>query len=122
MCKYQNLTEVFHNGKLVVKDNVLIQPDLIPIRSIGIMEDFTHQGSLIFYSTKAGVDKHQIVLDLLERSKGHGDIEVGISVLEEDGFIVRALGQGGEALHSFFLEVQDFLWEHAPVIEPLPIK
>jgi urease accessory protein len=44
--------EIYHEDKLVVKDNVLIQPDLIPINSIGNLEQYTHQGTLIFYSTK----------------------------------------------------------------------
>lgn len=108
---FQNLTEIYHNNKLVVKDNILIQPELIPIESIGILENYTHQGSLIFYSTKTDVEKDELVNNLFEVSKNHTNIEVGISVLDDNGFVIRALSQGGEAMYKYFLEAQDLLWE-----------
>lgn len=108
---YQNITQFFHNNQLIVKDNIIIKPDIIPVNTIGILEDYTHQGSLLFYSTKTGVDKDKLVRALLEKAKTHETVEVGISSLDEAGFVVRALGHGGEAIHSFFLQIQDFLWD-----------
>lgn len=111
---YHSTTQVFYKNRLVVKDNVLIQPDLIPISSIGILENYTHQGSLVFYSSKADVDKKALVNLFLERAEKHHYIEVGISALEGDGFMVRALGQGGDAIHRYFIEIQDYLWDMNP--------
>ena len=59
--------EIYHNNKLVVKDNVVIQPDLIPISSIGNLEQYTHQGTLIFYSTKENVDKQGLIKRVLKQ-------------------------------------------------------
>ena len=109
--RFQNLTKIYHQNKLVVKDNVLIQPDLIPISSIGILENYTHQGSFIFFSTKPETDKVTLVETLLETAKKHTNVEIGISVLDGNGFVIRALSQGGEAMYNYFLAAQDLLWE-----------
>ncbi|WP_292011138.1 urease accessory protein UreD [Chryseobacterium sp.] len=109
--RFQNLTEIFHEDKLVIKDNILIQPDLIPISSIGNLEQFTHQGTLIFFTTK---DQDipvliEIIFTLMESYQE--EMEIGISEMEEKGFVVRALGYGGEVMYNFFLKIQDILWE-----------
>jgi len=109
--RFQNLMEIYHENKLVVKDNVLIQPDLIPISSIGNLEEYTHQGTLIFYSTKENVAKDNLIETLLESSETYWeDMEIGISAMEDNGFVLRALGNGGEIMYNFFLHVQEILW------------
>lgn len=109
--KFQNLTEIYHKDKLRVKDNVLIQPDLIPIKSIGNLEEYTHQGTLIFYSTKEDLDKNDLIEIIYTQIESQHEMEIGISVMEDNGFIIRALGNGGEVMYNFFLKVQEILWE-----------
>ncbi|MEC4053537.1 urease accessory protein UreD [Myroides odoratimimus] len=107
---FQNLTEIYVEGKLKVKDNVLLQPDLMPIKEIGILEGYTHQGTLIYYNT-ANVS----VLEYIEYFYGqYGEkegIEFGISLLEGDGFMIRVLGQGAEKLFTIFQTIQQKLWD-----------
>jgi len=109
--KFQNLTEIYHKDKLKVKDNVLIQPDLIPIKSIGNLEEYTHQGTLIFYSTKKDLNKNDLIEIIYTQIESQHEMEIGISAMEDNGFIIRALGNGGEMMYNFFLKVQDILWE-----------
>lgn len=109
--KFQNLTEIYHKDKLMVKDNVLIQPDLIPIKSIGNLEEYTHQGTLIFYTTKKNVDKNELIEIIYTHTESQDEMEIGISAMEDNGFIIRALGNGGEVMYNFFLKVQEVLWE-----------
>ena len=110
--RFQNLMEIYHENKLVIKDNVLIQPDLIPINSIGNLEQYTHQGTLIFYSTRNDINKDQLIETIVEDSERFkGEMEIGVSVMENNGFVVRALGHGGEVMYNFFLHIQDILWD-----------
>lgn len=109
--RFQNLTEIYHKNKLVVKDNVLIQPDLIPINGIGNLEKFTHQGTLIFYSTKENTDKNLLVETIYSIIESQSEMEIGISAMEDNGFVIRTLGHGGEVMYNFFLKVQEILWE-----------
>jgi urease accessory protein len=109
--RFQNLIEIYHKNKLVLKDNVLIQPDLIPISTIGNLEEFSHQGTLIFYSTKENVDKNLLVDTIHSIIESQNEMEIGISAMEDNGFVIRALGHGGEVMYNFFLKVQEILWE-----------
>ncbi|SIQ46344.1 urease accessory protein [Chryseobacterium sp. RU37D] len=109
--RFQNLMEIYHDDRLIVKDNVLIQPDLIPVSRIGNLEDYTHQGTLIFFSTKSVVEKDQLIETIVELSEQFKEeMEVGVSAMEGSGFVVRALGHGGEVMYHFFLQIQDILW------------
>ncbi|MFV0531077.1 MAG: urease accessory protein UreD [Flavobacteriales bacterium] len=109
--RFQNLMEIYHKNKLVIKDNVLIQPDLIPLSSMGNLEQYTHQGSFIFYSTKNSIEKSILVEKVIEIANPYSEeLEIGVSEGEYNGFIIRALGDGGEIMYNFFLNVQEMLW------------
>lgn len=109
--RFQNLMEIYHEEKLVIKDNVLIEPDRIPINSIGNLEQYTHQGTLIFYSTKDNVKKEELVEMIVAKAEIHeNEMEIGVSAMENNGFVIRALGHGGEVMYNFFVQVQEILW------------
>ncbi|MDH6250380.1 urease accessory protein [Chryseobacterium sp. H1D6B] len=109
--RFQNLMEIYHENKLMIKDNVLIQPDLIPISSIGNLEEYTHQGTLIFYSTQENVNKTELIENIIRDAEPHHkELEIGVSAMENNGFVVRALGHGGEIMYNFFLHLQEILW------------
>ncbi|SDQ69854.1 urease accessory protein [Chryseobacterium soldanellicola] len=109
--RFQNLTEIYHENKLIVKDNILIQPDLIPINSIGNLEQHTHQGTFIFFSTKDDVKRDELIDNIVEYAERYqGEMEIGVSAMENNGFIIRSLGNGGEIMYNFFLHVQEVLW------------
>ncbi len=106
---FQNLTEVFANQKLVIKDNVLLQPELLPIMGMGILEGFTHQGTLIYYNT-ANVSVLDFISQFQDKYGNLEHVEFGISQLEGNGFMLRVLGQGAEKLFNIFQEIQQVLW------------
>ena len=96
--KYHNLTEVFINNKLVVKENLLMAPKLIDVNAIGQLEGYTHQASFIFIneslktsSAIAGINQ------VLNEEKG---LCFGVSTLPVNGVIIRLLGYKGEQLHT----------------------
>jgi urease accessory protein len=107
---FQNLTECYVNGKLVVKDNVLLQPDRIPIQGLGILEGYTHQGTLI-YLNSAGLSPSEWIEVFYEKYGETKDVAFGISALQQDGFMVRVLGYGAEQLFLLFKEMQRALWD-----------
>lgn len=107
---FQNLVEVYHHDRLILKDNVLLKPDIMPLASLGLLEGYTHQGTLIYVTTKP-----EEVLDHIEHFykelEGLEDVSFGISDLQANGFVIRILGNGGEQMFDFFKKVQSFLWE-----------
>ncbi len=106
---FQNRTDCYVNGKLVLKDNVLLQPDRMPIHGLGILEGYTHQGTL-FYLNTAGIDVKHWIETFYEAYGETEDIAFGISELQGDGFMIRILGHGAEQLFAIFQEIQQQLW------------
>lgn len=106
---FQNLTEVYHHDKLVIKDNVLLKAQSMPLQSLTFLEGFTHQGSLIYYNS-AKRDIRDYIELFYNQYKENRTIEFGISKVQGDGFIVRILGNGAEQLFQIFQDIQQVLW------------
>ncbi|MBB5638426.1 urease accessory protein [Pedobacter cryoconitis] len=127
---FQNLIEIYHHQKLILKDNVLLQPALMPLNSTGLLEGYTHQGTLIYISTSKEPgnesnesvhdkapsfrEKEKSVQELIEylflMMETETDIIFGISAVQQNGFVLRILGNGGEQLYNSFQKVQQVIW------------
>ena len=84
------------NGKLVIKENLLIQPATINIDAIGQLQGYTHQASLIYVDKNAPIKKIiPVMIELLSTQK---DICFGITTAPVNGLVVRILGQKAEQL------------------------
>lgn len=94
--KYHSITQIFMNDKLVIKENLLMQPDFIDVNSIGQLQGYTHQASLIYLDEKAGIKT--LIPQLYEILSLEKDISVGITTAPVNGIIVRILGQKAEQL------------------------
>jgi len=94
--KYHSVTEIFINGKLVIKENLLIQPATININAIGQLQGYTHQASLIYVDENASIKELiPMLIALLSTQK---DISFGITTTPVNGLMVRMLGQKAEQL------------------------
>ncbi len=96
--KYHNLTNIYINKKLVVKENVLLEPAKVDMTSIGQLEGYTHQATLIFLNDSG--DMKEIMKKVQELFSQTGDIIFGISLLPVNGFIFRQLGYKAEQLFN----------------------
>lgn len=110
----QNLTEIYHNQKLVLKDNVWLNPQRVPLHTIGQLEGYTHQGTLVYLFTGQTPASAYIedIHRMLEKEK---DMAFGISEMDANGFVLRILGNGGEQLFTCFKRVQERLWSYQSV-------
>lgn len=107
--KFQNLLEVFNeNGVLLLKDNVLLEPDKMPMSAIGLLEGYTHQGSFVFMCP-GEVNAEELVEQIYARCNEREDLTIGISLLGTPGFLLRALGNSGEILFDLFNEIKEMV-------------
>ena len=109
---FQSLTEIFIEGKLALKDNIIIQPDVIDLSSIGQMEGFTHQATLYYINRKDPGVNHAVDLlnDLLS---SEDDLQYGVSKPLNNGLVARVLAHGGEQILNAFRKV-----EHDIIVTP----
>lgn len=107
---FQNLIEVYSGKRLILKDNILLQPDRMPVASIGRLEQFTHQGTLIYLNTK-NREVGELIEYIQAMLEPEEDFEFGISETQHPGYVVRCLGNGAEQLFNCFLKIQRYIWE-----------
>jgi len=113
---FQNLLEIYHHDRLILKDNVLLRPDIMPLSAMGLLEDYTHQGTFVYLNTKNEEVKEHIE-SFFNELEALENVTFGISELEANGFVIRILGHGGEQMFDFFRKVQDVLWEEKATIQ-----
>lgn len=107
--RFHNLVEVYHNQKMILKDNVLLQPQITDMNTIGQTENYSHQGTLMYVNTFGGDLENlpNIIHDMFEEDQ---DIVFGVSLTSQNTVVVRMLGNGGEKLHNSFKKIQKLLW------------
>lgn len=104
---YHNLTEIFLNDQIILKENLLVQPAESDTNAIGQMEGFTHQATLVYLQAQATPNSlNHHIHQLLEPEKG---IIFGISETPEAGLLVKILGQGAEQLHDCLKKITSLL-------------
>jgi urease accessory protein len=96
--KYHNVTEIYLNNKLVIKENLLIDPSKINVNAIGQLEGYTHQATFIYLKEKILVAK--LIEEVSQYLSTEEEIIFGMSAAPVNGFIVRLLGFKAEQLHS----------------------
>ena len=96
--KYHNITEILINNKLVIKENLLIDPSLINVNVTGQLEGYTHQASFIFLNEDAPVNN--LIEEISNYLSTEEEIMFGISAAPVNGLIVRVLGHKAEQLHA----------------------
>jgi len=109
--KYHNLTQIYLRNKLIIKENLLVQPAAFNVNKLGQMEGFTHQASLIFINEKVAIEK---LITQISQEFNQENIVFGISLLPVNGFLVRLLGQKGEVLFDCLKNIAQFLEREHP--------
>ncbi len=107
--RYHNLTTIYLDNKLVVKENVLLEPLIRNVQSLGQLEGYTHQSTLLFINDRADMEK--ISAGCHEILSGIEEITFGISMLPVNGLIIRILGYKGEQLFDLNNRIASFIGE-----------
>lgn len=107
--QFQNLTEIYYKDRIIVKDNILIEPEFMDIHSLGQLEQYTHQATLLHVNMRQGDigDQAEYIYKILEEEE---DIIFGVSQPLSNSIIIRALGNGGEQLFTAFRRIEAYLW------------
>jgi urease accessory protein len=97
LSRYHSVTEVYLLGKLIVKENLLVDPSLINVNLLGQLEGYTHQASLTCVGSML---PQNIMENIHELLLPETNISFGVSALSVDGFIVRLMGYKAEQLYN----------------------
>ncbi|GAA0563321.1 urease accessory protein UreD [Chitinophaga japonensis] len=107
---FHNVTELYYRGRLVLKDNLLLEPARINVAAHGQLEGYTHQATLVYADTQVGAaPMADRLLELLAREP---DIAYGVSQSAGPAIVLRILGHGAEQLFSCLRNMETILFNH----------
>ena len=108
---FQNVTEIYFNDLLVLKDKIILEPEVHSVNTVIQLEDYTHQATFIYMNTKSSHGACELIEEVLGIIKNEENISFGVSEMAANGFVLRVLGNGGEQLFNCFQQIRDFLWD-----------
>ena len=105
LSRYQNITQIFMDNSLVIRENILIEPEVTDPLSVGHFEGFTHSANLVF------LDEQADIKILINKISGYlsnqNNIMFGITTAPINGFIVKLLGMHADQLYHCLLEINN---------------
>jgi urease accessory protein len=107
---FHNVTEIYSNNLLVLKDKIIFEPQIYPVNTIVQLEEYTHQATFIYINTNKSHKFCDLIEEILKFIRNEENISFGISEMAANGFVLRVLGNGGEQLFNCFQKIKDFLW------------
>jgi len=115
---FQNVTEIYFNDLLILKDKIILEPQVVPVDTVIQLEGYTHQATFIYLNTGNSSVAYELIAEILKIMEYEENISFGVSEMTVNGFVLRVLGNGGEQLFNCFQQIQNFLWERkeAPIV------
>ncbi|TDH27314.1 urease accessory protein UreD [Segetibacter sp. 3557_3] len=96
--RYHSVTNIYIGEKLVVRENLLVEPGIINPAQMGQLEGFTHQASFVCLNNK--IDCKVVIARCREMLENYTGIAYGVSLLPVNGIVARVLGYKAEQLHD----------------------
>jgi urease accessory protein len=108
--RLHSVTEIWHHDKLILKDNILLEPALVDVLGIGQAEGHSHQATLIHVNTASrDVSAAKALAEsVLDSEDG---VACGISQPLPCLLVARVLANGGEQLYDAFERIAASLWK-----------
>lgn len=108
--RFHSVTEVYHLDRLILKDNILLEPAVVDVQGLGHAEGFSHQATLIHVNLRSGNvrEERQLVEEVLAAEE---DLAWGVSQPQDAVLVARTLAHGAEQLHEAFRRIEALFWE-----------
>jgi urease accessory protein len=100
---YHSSTEIYKNGRLVVKENLLMHPSSVDPKLMGQLEEYSHQATLLFLNESIALE--DAITNIREWLSVQEGITYGASELHANGIIVRLLGHKARQLYDCLLQI-----------------
>lgn len=111
--KYHSKTAVHYKEKLILKENLFLQPSYINLSSMSQLQNFTHQATLIYLNEKfSGTEVKEKIMASL---KNYDNIHFGITQTAFPGCMIRILGQQAEQLFDCFQHLSKEIFYHQKI-------
>lgn len=112
--------KIYINNKLLLLDNLQLNPSKYDVTGIGILEGYINFGTMVIINEnmdESYVEKARRIIDDLNL-----DIKYGVSMLENSGIIIRILGNLTQDIQNAIDAVHYYLREELFGLKPINIR
>ncbi|XOK60939.1 urease accessory protein UreD [Paenibacillus elgii] len=113
-------TEIYVDGDLAVYDQVRLAPSEQDLTGIGLLEGYTHFGSLIVVGEQMTSDFPDQLYEAMDA--GTAPCRVGLSMLPVPGFSVRVLASSTQDIERLFAACQRLVREQWLGLKPVFLR
>ncbi|WP_312113338.1 urease accessory protein UreD [Brevibacillus reuszeri] len=113
-------TEVYLDEQLVAFDHLRLQPDMQNMHALGILEGYTHYGSMLIIGDQASAEFLEELHTVIEGSGVAG--KVGCSALTIPGIAVRMLASSTQEIEQLFEQCTRFVRKQWFDLEPVSLR
>ncbi|MDY3331603.1 MAG: urease accessory protein UreD [Pelistega sp.] len=104
--EFSSYLRIVHQGVPLLSDRIKWGPHRIPLNVLSQMEDYSHQGTLVFVDLSMTL--HSLKEKVAQLQTHYADFKeglLGISLLHKGGFIVRVTAYRADVIESLFAEL-----------------
>ncbi|USG65033.1 urease accessory protein UreD [Brevibacillus ruminantium] len=113
-------TQVYLDEELVLFDHLKLCPGESAMKGLGMLEGYTHVGSMIVIGERATDSFFERLSDVLERSTF--PVKIGLSMLTEPGFTLRVLSSSTQDIEKVFEACQQMIREQWFDRKPISLR
>lgn len=111
------VNEVYYDDELIVYDHIKLNPKTNNMHELGMMEGYTHLGSLIVIGEQTNIDLIKRLDEIIHQE--NSDFKAGISSLLGPGFSIRVLAKQTQVIERIFASCHQIIsqeWFQNPPI------
>ncbi|WP_458414574.1 urease accessory protein UreD [Schinkia sp. CFF1] len=103
----QLVNEIYMEDELVAYDHIKLNPNMQNIEKLGIMEGFSHLGSMMVVGEQTSHELLDRIYEMLHSSTNVS--KIGLSLLPVKGFTIRVLANSTQEIERMFIQVQHMI-------------
>lgn len=103
---FYSKTKVYWEEELILWDNWRLEPSQLDMKTLGMYDGFTHQGSLFVFSERV---TQSLVEEIQQIFVNHTKVLAGVSLTAKNGIAVRLLGSRADQMEKAIMECWDLI-------------
>jgi urease accessory protein len=113
-------TDIYLDGELAVYDQIRLNPSEQDVTGIGLLEGYTHFGSMIVVGEQMTPDFLDELYEAMDA--GSAPCRIGLSLLPVPGFSVRVLASSTQEIERLFAACQGLVREQWLGLQPVFLR
>lgn len=106
MKQYESRTKIYVEKELVFADHTMLDPEKFQYQTMGMWQNFTHNGMLYIYLARQ--EKEEELIEEIRKIGTMEDGQTGVTKCQK-GIVVRTLAMSGDSIYQMFQKIAELI-------------